>query len=89
MFSQFFDTRLCLLFASATFAFEGDGDDADGEDAHLLGHPGDDRCSTRARTATHAGCNKHHFGVVVHQLLYFFFTAHCSFAAHGWVIACA
>ena len=69
MLVHLLDTVERLVNLTVTLETEGDGDDADGEDAHLLGHPGDDRCSTRARTATHAGCDESHAGAVVEHLL--------------------
>ena len=50
-----------LLVALET---EGDGDDAYGEDAHLLGDLGDDGCGTGAGAATHAGGDEGHAGAV-------------------------
>jgi hypothetical protein len=45
-------------------SFEGErlGHDGNGQDTHLAGHFGHDRCSTCTSTTTHAGGDEHHVG---------------------------
>ena len=69
MLVHLLDTVERLVNLTVTLEAEGNGDDTNSKDAHLLGHTGDDRCCTRSCTATHAGCDEGHAGAVVEHLL--------------------
>jgi len=57
-------TGLGLLHATPALELEGLGDDADGQDAHLLGDARDHRRGACAGAAAHAGGQEHHVGAL-------------------------
>ena len=56
------DAGVGRLHAAVAFELERLGDDAHGEDAHLLGHARDHRRGAGARAAAHAGGDEQHVG---------------------------
>ena len=65
MFRYFLHAVEGLVDFLVAFEAEGDGDDADGQDAHALGLAGNDGGCTRTRTAAHTSGDEHHLGAVV------------------------
>ena len=59
----------CLVNLTVTLETEGNGDNAHGQDAHLLGHTGNNGCCTSTRAAAHTGGDEGHAGAVVEHLL--------------------
>ena len=63
------DTVQCLVNLAVALEAEGNGDDAYGEDAHLLRHAGNDGSGSGARAAAHAGSDEGHARAVVKEVL--------------------
>ena len=78
MLLHLFNTVEGLVYLTVALKTEGDGDNAYGEDAHLLGDARNDGCCTRSGTTTHAGGDKGHAGAVVQHLLDVFQTLLCG-----------
>ncbi|MNZ75477.1 hypothetical protein D3C78_939550 [compost metagenome] len=66
MLGQGADALVGNLHAPASLEGERTGDHRHGEDAHFLGHLGDDRRRTGAGAAAHAGGDEHHVGALQH-----------------------
>ena len=65
-FGQQTNTFVGDLHALATFERERTGHHRNGEDAHFLGHFGNDRRSTGTGTTAHARGDEHHVGALQH-----------------------
>ena len=72
MAADFFHTVQSLVYLLVALPAEGDGNDAYGEDIHLLGNAGDGWCRSGTRSATHTGGDEHHLRAVVQHVLHFF-----------------
>ena len=69
-----------LVYLTIAFKEEGDGDDADGQDAHILCFACNDGCSARTCSATHTSGNKDHLRTVVEHFADVFHTFFGGFA---------
>ena len=67
--AEFVDALEGLYYLATVLEIEGDGDDANGQQSALLGHPGHDRSGTSTRATTHRSGDKHHLGLRVYQAL--------------------
>ena len=63
-----FDSIEGLVDFLVAFKLEGDGDDADSEDAALFGFVSNDRCSTGAGASSHTSGDEDHFGVGIEEI---------------------
>ena len=77
-----------LVYFLVAFEAEGYGDDAHGEDAHFLGHLGNDGCCAGAGAAAHASGDEGHAGAVVEHALDVFGALLGSGACLGGTVAC-
>ena len=59
----------CLVNLAVAFEAEGDGDDAHGEDAHLLRLLCDDGCCAGASATAHAGGDEGHARAIVEHVV--------------------
>lgn len=77
---QFLDALFGKTHAATAFEMERLGNDADRQDALVAGSLCNDRCSTGARTTTHAGSDEAHVGAVqvIDDLIDAFFSGGAS-----------
>lgn len=68
---------------------KGQGDDPDGEDAHLFGRFGDDGSCAGAGAAAHTGGDEDHFGAVFEEAADVFDAFLAGLFADGGLAACA
>ena len=69
MLRHLLDTVERLVNLAVAFKAERNGHYTNGQDAHLLGDAGNDRCCTRTGAATHTGGNERHAGAVAQHAL--------------------
>ena len=76
-----------LVNLAVALESEGDGDDAHGEDAHLLRHLSDDGGCAGAGAAAHAGGDEGHAGAVAEHILDLVEAFLCSSTGTGRTVA--
>lgn len=66
---------------------EGNGHDADGQQAAFFRYPRHDGCGSCSCSASHASGDEHHFGLVVEKSRYILGTFLCEIARFLWFVA--
>ena len=83
MLLQPLDAGSCLLHTPLTLKGEGLGDNADGQNTHIVGNTGNHGSRTGAGAAAHACGDIYHIGTAQHRGDLIFAFLRCLFALHG------